>query len=339
VEHAVLLGPTADIRSFGRAMADAEALGYTAVWIPDQAFHRDPFVALAVAASHTSRIHLGLGVTNPYTRHPAMIARAAATLAELTDGRFILGLGAGERSLKDRVGAPRAPFVPTIRATVTALREVFDGRTSTVDAASFRMAGVRLDFVPRQPVPIYLATRKLEGLRLAGAIADGVILGDYCDPEPVALSIAHIHVGAQEAGREPSQIAIVSWIIAIVTDDPRTARDRLRPIIAKTIDNMLPEAVELARIKPEALTALRATRSSDRDGVPASIVPDWLVDRLTIIGDAATCVDRMRALRDAGATQIAVRMPVDLARTFDVAANIRVLAREVFPKLAAGVTP
>ncbi len=87
-------GPPQDTAAL---VAHAERLGFDVAWMPDQTFYRDPYITLAACVQHTSTITLGLGVTNPYTRHPAMTARAAATLAELCHGRFILGIGAGNR--------------------------------------------------------------------------------------------------------------------------------------------------------------------------------------------------------------------------------------------------
>src|SRR5687767_15819548 len=86
--------PARDVVALAR---QAEALGYDDLYLPDQTFHRDPFALLALCAEATERIRLGLAVTNPYTRHPVQIARAAATLAEMSEGRFVLGLGAGNK--------------------------------------------------------------------------------------------------------------------------------------------------------------------------------------------------------------------------------------------------
>src|SRR5579862_5933452 len=102
--------PTIDLDRFGATIERAEKWGFDMAYTPDQGFLRDPFVALTHAATRTRRIALGLAVTTPYTRHPVYIARAAATLADLRNGNFILGLGAGERgNLRDRLAAPRTP--------------------------------------------------------------------------------------------------------------------------------------------------------------------------------------------------------------------------------------
>src|SRR5690606_24214593 len=76
---------------------EAERLGFDDFYLPDQTFHRDPFALLMSCATATSRIRLGLALTNPYTRHPVQIARSAGVVAEASNGRFVLGLGGGNR--------------------------------------------------------------------------------------------------------------------------------------------------------------------------------------------------------------------------------------------------
>lgn len=332
MEAGLLLGPTGDIRRFAESARKAEDLGYAAAWVPDQGFHRDPFVALALAAEKTSRLQLGLGVGNAYTRHPATLARAAGTLAELSGGRFILGLGAGERALRDRVGAARTAFLPTIRPAFDAIRSLLHGSSVTLTTKLFELRDAKLDFTVDHPVPLYLATRETEGLRAAGEIADGVILGDISDPIAVKRQIADVHAGAQGAGRAPGGIRIVSWIITIITRDRAAALQRLRPILARTLVTMVPSALAVLGVAPDTAQVIREALAGRRPSLE-QVLGDDLIERLAIIGDDSYCARRVRALRDAGATQIAVRMPMDLARVLDYTANLRAFADTVLPHL------
>lgn len=333
MEAGLLLGPTSDIRRFAASAKQAEDLGYAAAWVPDQGFHRDPFVALTLAAESTSRLQLGLGVANAYTRHPATLARAAGTLAELSGGRVILGLGAGERALRDRVGAARVAFLPTIRPTFEAIRDLLRGRSVTVTTKLFEMRDAKLDFTVDHPVPLYLATRETEGLRAAGEIADGVILGDICDPAGVKRQIAHVHAGARDAGRQAGGIRIVSWIITIVTRERAATLQPLRPILARTLVTMVPSALEVLGVTPDAVQRLRDALAGRGPNLEQALRED-LIENLAIIGDETYCRRRIRSLRDAGATQIAMRMPMDLARVLDYGANLRAFADNVLPDLA-----
>jgi 5,10-methylenetetrahydromethanopterin reductase len=333
VEAGLLLGPTSDIRRFAESARQAEDLGYATAWVPDQGFHRDPVVALALAAEKTSRLQLGLGVANAYTRHPATLARAAGTLAELSGGRFILGLGAGERALRDRVGAARAAFLPTIQPTFEAIRDLLRGCSVTATTRLFELRDAKLDFTVEHPVPLYLATRDANGLRAAGEIADGVILGDICDPAGVKRQIADIRAGARAAGREPGGIRVVSWIITIVTHDRAAVLQRLRPILARTLITMVPSALEVLGVTPDTVQVLRDALAGLRPTLEQALRDD-LIENLAIIGDEAYCIRRIRSLQDAGATQIAMRMPMDLARVLDYDANLRLFAENVLPHLA-----
>ena len=90
------LVPSFPMTSYGDIVAEAEARGYDLAWTPDQGFMQDPFVAVSYLMTRTRFMSLGVGITNPYQRHPIQIARAAVTLADLRPGGFILGLGAGK---------------------------------------------------------------------------------------------------------------------------------------------------------------------------------------------------------------------------------------------------
>ena len=333
MEGALLLGPTTDIRCFAESAKQVEELGYAAAWVPDQGFHRDPFIALAAAAERTSRLLLGLGVANAYTRHPATLARAAGTLAELSGGRFILGLGAGERALRDRVGATRTAFLPTIKPTFEAIRDLLRGCSVTITTKLFEMRDAKLDFSVNHSVPLYLATRDTEALRLAGEIADGVILGDVCEPDAVKWQIAQVHAGARDAGRDAREIGVVSWIITMITRDRAAALQRLRPMLARTVVTMVPSALEVLGVTSKTVASLREALVNNELDLEHAM-PEDLVDHLAIVGDETYCRRRLREVKDAGATQIAMRMPIDLARVFDYNTNLRTFAATVLPYLA-----
>src|SRR5215211_2577335 len=91
----VLTIPPTSASELAAFAAATEAYGYDALWLADERFHADPYAALTYCAAHTRRIDLGVCVTDPYSRHPALTAMAIGTLDELSGGRAILGIGAG----------------------------------------------------------------------------------------------------------------------------------------------------------------------------------------------------------------------------------------------------
>src|SRR5918999_6505212 len=98
----------------------AEQAGFESLWVTERYFHEETFALLGFLAGVTQRIKLGVAVTTPYTRHPALLAMASATLDRISGGRFLLGLGRSERQvIQDRMGIPYTPPRPTLEAAVT----------------------------------------------------------------------------------------------------------------------------------------------------------------------------------------------------------------------------
>src|SRR5919204_473984 len=147
---------------------EAEERGFGGLWVADsQAIFRDAFAILAVAAARTQRILLSTGVTNPVTRHPAVLAGSFATLDELAPGRVVLTLGRGESAVFT-IGR-RPATTSRLEQSVHALRALLAGETVSWDGGEARLTW------PTRPVPIYLAASGPRTLRLAGRIAGSAL--------------------------------------------------------------------------------------------------------------------------------------------------------------------
>ena len=167
----VWLFPEAPAAELVETFVAAEGLGLDEVWIGDEGpAHSDPFAVLAAAAVRTSRVTLGVAVTNPYLRHPAVTASAMATVAELSGGRAILGLGAGGGVALDPVGITRTEPLKRTRDALRVARAVVCGRA----AEGYRPPE---GAVRHEPLPIYIGARGEAFNRYASAEADGAFLG------------------------------------------------------------------------------------------------------------------------------------------------------------------
>src|SRR4051794_37666954 len=149
----------------------AERLGYDAVWIGDsQLLWREAYVLLGAAAALTSRVRLGISVTNPVTRHPTVTASAALTLQEASGGRAVLGVGVGSTAVRT-LGQQ-----PVSRAALARwgaqLRALWSGEAVPADDGAWRLTFGAAD----RAVPIVVAGRGPKMLQLAGEIGDGAIL-------------------------------------------------------------------------------------------------------------------------------------------------------------------
>ena len=166
----VWLFPDLDSRRLVALAAEAERLGIDELWLGDEGPARDPFALLAGVAVVTERLRLGIAVTNPYLRHPAIAATSALTVQELSRGRFALGFGTGGGYALEPVGIrPVTPSADTERALriarAVAAGDATEGYSPPAHA------------VPAQPLPLLVGSRGPRLNRFASREADGVFLG------------------------------------------------------------------------------------------------------------------------------------------------------------------
>ncbi|MEI6113829.1 MAG: LLM class flavin-dependent oxidoreductase [Burkholderiales bacterium] len=326
------LTPTMDLNDYAGFVERAQSWGFDMIWCPDQGFLRDPFVALARIAA-TTTIPLGLAVTNPYARHPIQIARAAASLADFRKGEFILALGAGELArMRRKMGAPEAPLVPTLRDTITTLRRLFAGETVSIANPVFKLDEIGLGFKPTSPIPIYVASTSPEAFALAGELADGVIVGDVASPAAMREIVRTVHEGARKAGRDPNSIKVVAWVSTLVTTQRSAVYEMLRlPVIGRAASNTARQTRLWLDIPETSFAALKSALQTNQKSISPEIVPDSLIDAMSLVGTAEEIASRVRALEDEGVHMIGCRMPAALADDYDFETNIRAIAEQVIP--------
>jgi alkanesulfonate monooxygenase SsuD/methylene tetrahydromethanopterin reductase-like flavin-dependent oxidoreductase (luciferase family) len=268
--------PWGDLAGIVRA---AETSGYAALFLPEIT-GRDALVTLAALACETRDLVLGCGVVPMRARTVPMLAMAAATVQERSGGRLVLGLGTGDSG---------AGALGRLRETVASLRALLGGDTIEVRG---RAIGISLD--PGAEVPVWLAALGPKAMRLAGEIADGVLL-NWCPPERVAFARDRVAEGAAAAGRDPSEVVVAAYIRAWVGEDEAGAMPAIRAAVGQYASysayaRQFEEAGlgDLARVAAEAH---RAGRPGD--------VPDQLVRAVCALG--ASAADRIAAYRGAGA--------------------------------------
>jgi 5,10-methylenetetrahydromethanopterin reductase len=287
----------------------AEAAGFDQLWVSHDLFLRSAPVLLAAVAGATARLELGIGIANPYTVHPAEIAMTAATLNELSGGRFLLGLSAGAPDFLSWAGIsqerPRTRTAEALRAIRTLLdggRPVEHPGTGTgwTPQAHLRM--------PTTATPIYVGAMSPRMLELAGAEADGA-LPLLFPPEHLTVATEHVRAGARAAGRDPATIDIAACFWCSVDDDGDAARRALAEKLAYYGPSFSPYLLERAGIAPEELEPIRTSMAAgDVDGAVAAV--DARLLSLGVAGDAASLVERCAGLIDMGATHLSFGPPL-----------------------------
>lgn len=291
----------------------AQALGAEIAFVAEDVNCRDAFQLCALASRETATIRLATGVVNPYTRNPTSLAMAVATLDEVSGGRAVLGIGTSSPSLiTTQMGIPRGNPAVVMKESTEIIRALLAGGEVTYAGRRFIYTEAKLEARPIQPsVPIFFAAMGPKMLRLAGAVADGVLLNVGASVEYVRWAVGEIQAGCTQAGRNSDTVTIAAWLTAYITADYAAGVARAQRWLASMLS--IPGQGELllghAGLDSSILEGIRAHHSAyphrgDREAA-AAFVPAEAAERLTLIGTREQVLDRIAAYRDAG-----VQVPV-----------------------------
>jgi F420-dependent oxidoreductase-like protein len=300
-------------------VVEAERLGVDSVWFAE-AWGSDAVSPLAFVAARTSRIRLGAGIMQAGARTPALVGMTAGTLAVLTGGRFLLGLGvSGPQVIEGWHGIPFERPIQRLRETIEIARLVMSGERVQYDGQVYRLPrpggegkAIKSSLGPvAAPVPVYLATLGPRALRLTGEIADGW-LGTSFMPEHADVFFDHIRAGAKDAGRAFAELDLQAGGALAFSDDVRSLYPARKPGLAFTLGamgsrehNFYNAAFQRAGYEEVARKAQDLWLQGDREGA-AAVIPDEMVLQTNLLGTGDMVKDRIRAYRNAGITTIRV---------------------------------
>ena len=289
-----------------------EEIGFDRLGISDVVFWPDCFVLQSLAAASTERIHIGSMVTNPYSRHPAMLAGAVATLQEQSGGRMFLGIGVGAGLERLRIDYPRP--VRALREAITAIRGLLAGEEVELDGEMFPIDGAGLVRPPDVPVPISVGSRSPQVMRLAGELADIALVGARHFTRDMAdRYMGWLGEGAARVGRSVEEVDVAPRLTLCVSEDGDLARRSVVRYVAHYLAIIRP-----ADVDPERLAAIddaldRATGwyfDLDRHDPPELfdlVEEDW-IRRYAVVGTPEEIPDQIRAVTDLGFTSASLNL-------------------------------
>jgi len=291
---------------------EAEKLGVDQAWSAE-AWGTDAVSTLAFLAARSERLTLGTGILQISARVPAMTAMTALTLARLTQGRFVLGLGAsGPQVVEGLHGQPFARPLTRMRETVEVVRMAcrgeklaYRGEHVVLPRPGGEGKALRLALPPQPDLPIWLATLAPRALELTGELADGW-LGTSFVPEHAEAHIAHLRRGAERAGRRLEDLTLCVGAPVAFAADPEPLVRAAKPRMAFTLGamgspttNFYNDAYRRAGFEDAAREVQRLWVEGRRDEAAAR-VPDDMILQTSLFGDEARVRERLRAYRDAG---------------------------------------
>lgn len=285
-----------------------ETFGYDDFFHADEKYTRDPYVSLGYVAAQTSRIGLGITVTDPHTRHPAISAQAIATLEEASKGRLSITMGAGSHF--ETLGIQRKNTVAAIREAIDLIRRLLAGEDTELHGKVINFNKGHLDFRPARVTPMYVAARGVGTLTLAGEIGDGVVIGSFATKKGLAYCTNLVKEGAKKAGRDYGDVTKLLWGYGCIAKKPEEAYAAVKRGISHALwsSRELWESGELedqVGVKlPEKLAKFVHEAPRDwRESTMAelrSLIPDTLVEDLAIAGTAEIVIQKLKWMSEMG---------------------------------------
>lgn len=330
----------------------AEKQGIESFWLGEGLHGRSATALLSAIAPLTSKINLGTAIIGVYNRHPAIIAMEAATLDELSGGRFNLGIGVNVTSLvkhgltqNAKTAKDQHPYA-AMKDAHEIIRRMMTGENVIYKGSVFSLPdpGSALNFhgfrPPRKNMPIYIGSRSPKILELCGMVSDGVILsrslsasGSY-----VKDSLSHLEKGAVRAGRKLEDLVIASNLTFSIGRDSEKAKEHVKEVVALYVADPTLTASELmsqhSKVNPEDLEKVKKGFKEGGIHRAAELVTAEMIDEFAIAGTPDECVAKLNKLGDLG-----INLPIafDLLGP-DPEAAIKLIAQEVIPKIKVSDT-
>ncbi len=286
-----------------------ERAGFQQIWVCDHYHNRYVHSVLVKLALETRKVRLGPGVTNPYIAHPAVTAAAVATLQELSGGRALLGISAGDPFYLKTVGVQQHKPITAVREAIHIIRGLLEGERVEFDGDCFSCGGAKLRFKPADKIPIYVGGRKRRMLNLAGEVADGALI-NASHSEDIRQCIGFINEGMRARGRKPKDFDFVAYMAVSIDKNVEKARDAARGVVAFVSSSAPSESLAHRDISVEDVEAVRKFLRKGEVARAREAVTDRMIDEFSVCGRVDELVSRVEELKRIGVTRVVIGSPI-----------------------------
>ncbi len=271
------------------------------MWVTERYFHEETLSLLGFLAAATNNINLGVGVINPFTRSPSLIAMGAATLDRLSGGRFILGLGRSDKRLITGIlGLDYENSLLKLNHGMIAIREMLRSKSHVIRED---LKSINLSVSPVQnSLPIYMAAIGPTAIKLASKEADGVILNTYSPISYIGRALDIINVALDKNDRDPKLFNITCMLPIRLTDEVSDSLiNECKYRIARILSEKFVGELLISKLNStEYLSKLRQFVYDQNMAEIYKMITDDMVDQYYVIGDQTHCVKRINEYIDAG---------------------------------------
>ena len=326
----------------------AEEAGFDNVWITDHYNNRNVWMTLTAIALNTEKIVMGPGVTNPYHINPALTAAAAATLNELSGGRAVLGIGAGDKVTLENLGIEWKRPVTAMVESITGMRTLLAGKRLSMDGKVLKVANAKLANVKKIPVldangnpvmkdgkpkkkapylPIYAGAQGPMMLKRTAQVADGILI-NASHPRDFDLAMKKIKEGVDKAGRKLDEIDVTAYASFSIGSTREEAVKGDAKIVVAFIVAGSPDAVlERHGLNQDDCDKVKGLLAKgDFGGLPGAVTDD-MIDAFAVAGSKDQCIERIDEILKIGVTQFVVGSPIGP----DKKDAIKQIGKEIIP--------
>ena len=314
MEIEVELSPVVAVDEFLELARVADEAGADRLGISDVALFRDAPQLQALCAAVTRNVRIGSLVTNPYTRHPAVVAASLATLREVSGGRAFLGIGVGAGL--SGIGVEQPQPVRRLEEFLRVVKGLLSGDAVDWDGPNYRMKNARLQAGLAAPVPVVIGTRSRLVSRLAGRMADAVVVGTR---ELSASALERyrrwVGEGATAAGRDAAEVDIAPRVTVCISRDGEQAR---RSVVLYAAHYLALGGQERSRLPAGEFQRIRELASQATGwyfepdvSYPAeldALTGPEIIDRFAIAGTPAECLSRVESLSRMGFRSVSMNI-------------------------------
>lgn len=295
----------------------AEQAGFDTVFTSCHYNNRDPFVVLTRLAGETSTIRLGPGVINPYEIHPARLASTMGTLAEASDGRTVLGVGAGDRSTLRNLGLADQRGLRSVLETIKVTKQLWAGERVDHEG-TFRAENAGLNYSV-EGSPVYVGGEGPHMCRMAAKHADGLLFNGS-HPDDVAWAREQVEHGLRERPTDRGAFDFAAYTSVSIAHDADAAREAARPPVAFITGGADESVLERHGIDPERTATISEAISDGAFSTAFEAVTEPMIDAFCIAGTPETVTQRLDAvLEHADSVVVSAPLGPDLDTSIELA--------------------
>lgn len=305
----------------------AEKYGFDLCWITDHFNNRSVYIILSLIANYTDKIKIGPGVTNPYMINPVQTASTLMSLDNVSGGRAVIGIGAGDKITLKMLGIERSKPLTAVKESVQIFRSIFDtSKIKNFKGEIFSVEKAKVAFEKTGELPIYIGAQGPKMLQLAGKIGQGVLV-NASHPNDFKFAVSQIRKGISEAGRKKSDVDVAAYASVSVDKKLDKATKAAVPVVAFIVAGSPPVVLERHGIAPEKVEPISKALGSGDFGAAFGAVTDEMLDAFCIRGTPSECIEKIAGLQKTGITQFVFGSPIGPKKRI----SMELASKEILP--------